>query len=62
MLNPIDPSIYGLEGQWTAEILEIIQAIPKNKKAIKIGNGMDFKEEDVQRIIDTTTGEVWQSA
>jgi hypothetical protein len=56
-LNPIDPSIYNSNGQWTAEIAGIIHIPAKKQKLLKLGIGLDFKEADVTEIIDTTTGE-----
>jgi hypothetical protein len=57
-LNPIDPSIYHLNGQWSAEIVEVISVPPGKEKLLKQGSGLDFKEQDVQEMVDVTTGEL----
>ena len=57
-LNPIDSSIYDLSGLWSAEIVEAIRMPPKRKKLFKQGVGLDFKEEDIQEIIDVSAGEL----
>lgn len=57
-LSPIDPSIYGSNGQWSSEVVEVIQASTKKRNLFKPGSGLDFNEEDVQQMIDTETSEL----
>jgi hypothetical protein len=47
---PIDTSIYGTDGGWCADIINMVSD-PENKFH-KPGNGLDFYECDVSRIYD----------
>lgn len=40
----IDPSVYGIQGQWSGEIVLIVHT---NSKIIRNGNGLDFLESEV---------------
>ncbi len=57
---PIDTSIYGKNGGWNSHVVLMVND-PENKFH-RPGNGLDFYEEDVQKIIDEATGELIYSA
>ncbi len=56
-LYPVDFSIYGKTGQWSGEIVALIAPLSK-LMVHKVGNGLDFIEDDVQEILDLSTGQV----
>ena len=57
-LNPIDSTVYGLNGQWSAEIVVVVRLPSAKEKLFKPGSLLDFKEEDVREISDVTTNEL----
>lgn len=49
-LRPIDSTIYNQSGLWTSEIVKIISVNQKKRKLLKEGDGLDFKESDIEKI------------
>lgn len=49
-LSPIDPSIYGVCGKWTAEVVSVIRASEQSRRYFKAGSGIDFDEANVVEI------------
>ena len=54
--GPIDTSIYERDGGWNAEVVTMITD-PDNKFH-RSGNGIDFYEKDVRRVLDPRTDKV----
>ncbi len=48
----VDPSIYSIPDQWTAEVIERISG----GRVFHSGSGIDFVESDVIEIFDETLG------
>lgn len=52
-VSPIDASIYNEDGGWTCQVVLFIS--DRNNKFHRPGNGMDFYENDLQKIVDANT-------
>lgn len=53
---PLDTSIYGEPGGWNSDVVSMISD-PTNKFH-RPGNGLDFYEDDIIRIVDESKGDV----
>jgi len=54
--GPIDTSIHELEGGWTAEVVAMVS--DPESRFHRPGNGLDFYQKDVRRIVDESNGEL----
>jgi hypothetical protein len=52
-LSVVDPSIYSISDQWTAEIVDVISG----GRVFRPGSGLDFVESDILEIFDETAGQ-----
>lgn len=43
-ISAVDPSVYGKQGQWSGEIVLVVNA---KRKTIRTGNGLDFLESEI---------------
>jgi len=46
----VDPSIYGKDGIWSAQVLEVLHSEKPEKKVIFTGTCIDFFESDIEKI------------
>jgi hypothetical protein len=54
----VDPSIYSVSDQWTADVVEPISGKhPKFQQLFHSGSGVDFVESEITEIFDETSGE-----
>ena len=56
---PVDPSIYGDSGRWSATVVESVSSLrPNFARLHTIGSGLDFLESDIEKITDQASGVV----
>ncbi|HLX96547.1 MAG TPA: hypothetical protein VKU37_12455 [Verrucomicrobiae bacterium] len=53
-LSAVDPSIYSISDQWTAEVVERISG----QRLLHSGSGLDFVESDIVEIYDESSEKI----
>jgi hypothetical protein len=54
----VDETVYDKKGLWSGDVIEIVKVPAEKIKSLRVGNGMDFFEQDVAEIYDEASQQV----